>query len=132
MDLSAVTNGVTSDMVMLALDAASIRHAAIASNIANVNTEGYQPLQVSFDEQLGLVRQQLLSGKDSAATERALQDLRSTMNFAPVAASPTATKVQLDEEIAKLVRNTVNYQALLTAQSKLLGLTRTAINEGRR
>ncbi len=114
-ELSAITGGLTSDLVTLALDAASIRHSAIASNIANVNTEGFRPLQVRFDEQVGLWRDQLVSGRDDPATLRALTDLRASLSYAPVAAEPTARQVQLDEEIAKLVRNTVNYQALLTA-----------------
>ncbi|GEM_PF-227794 len=131
-EISAIANRTTSDLVMLALDAASVRHAAIASNIANVNTEGYRPLRVSFDDQIGLWRDQLVSGQDSAATTRAISDLRSALQFEPVTAEPTAQKVQLDEQIAQLVRNTVNYQALLAAQGKLASLVRTAVNEGRK
>ncbi len=131
-ELSAITNGMTSNLVHMALDAASVRHVAIASNIANVNTEGYRPLQVSFDEQLSLWRDQLMSRQDTPATMRAMADLRQSLRDTPVTAESTARQVQLDEEIAKLVRNTVNYQALLTAQSKLTSLIRTAINEGRK
>jgi flagellar basal-body rod protein FlgB len=34
------------------LDALSMRHSAVASNIANINTPGYQKVEVNFEEAL--------------------------------------------------------------------------------
>ena len=58
-------NGKVSQVDLLArtLDAASLRHRAIASNVANVNTPDYKRVEVSFEEDLvrsarrGIVRQ---------------------------------------------------------------------------
>ena len=43
---------VTRSALALALDAASLRQQAIATNIANANAIGYVPQRVSFEEQL--------------------------------------------------------------------------------
>jgi flagellar basal-body rod protein FlgB len=93
--------------VTLALDAALLRHQAIAANIANVNTPGYRPVRVSFEEHLGT---------QPARLERVEGD----------------SKVELDVEVAHLSANTVHYQALLRALNKQLSILGTAINEGKR
>ena len=50
------TEAITVEMAKLALDAASLRHQAIAHNIANANSPGFAPVRVSFEDQLGAVR----------------------------------------------------------------------------
>jgi flagellar basal-body rod protein FlgB len=93
--------------VALALDAALLRHQAIAANIANVNTAGYQPVRVSFEEHLGAQAPRLERVEGEA-------------------------KVELDVEVAHLSANTVHYQALLRGLNKQFSILGTAINEGKR
>lgn len=115
-------------LVMRALDAATLRHAATASNIANASNRNYQPLRVDFEQQLVLARSELLRRDDDAAARRALQNVQPRLESD---AFGTARKVQLDEEVAKMMQNTVYYQALLTAKGKHSAILRTAIREGR-
>lgn len=115
-------------LVMRALDAATLRHAATARNIANASNPNYQPLRVDFEQQLVLARSELLRRDDDAAARRALQNVQPRLE---TDALGTARKVQLDEEVAKMMQNTVYYQALLTAKGKHSAILRTAIREGR-
>jgi flagellar basal-body rod protein FlgB len=128
-DITAVSGSTTSELVTLALNAATNRHMAIAQNIANVNNEGYRPLQVDFERQVAMFKQQLLDPGRDAGSARAFDALRNATQISEV--PDTAAKVQLDVEVAKMVQNTMYYQALLTARSKLSSLVRMAISGGR-
>lgn len=128
-EISSITNSTTSMLVTLALNASSAKHMAIAQNIANVNTEGYRPLQVDFDAQVALFKDQLLNRGNDAAAGRAIEALRAGVK---ITEAPEAQgKVQLDAEVAKMTQNAIHYQTLLTARSKLSSLVRMAISGGR-
>jgi flagellar basal-body rod protein FlgB len=109
----------------LALDAAMLRHQAIAANIANVNTPDYVPLRVNFEAQLtALSREQ---GDDAAKLQRVtpfVEQAHANNELTPQAA--------LDMEIVKLNMNTLHYQALARMVSKYLSIANTALTEGRR
>ena len=126
-EISAVTSSTTSMLVSLALNAATAKHMALAQNIANVNNEGYRPLQVDFEQQVAMFRDQLLNRGNDAASGRALETLRSGLQ---ITEAPEA-KVQLDVEVAKMTQNAIHYQTLLAARSKLSSLVRMAISGGK-
>ena len=42
---------ITAAMLLKALDAASLRHQAISSNLANANSVDYRPQRVNFEEE---------------------------------------------------------------------------------
>jgi flagellar basal-body rod protein FlgB len=114
--------GATGTMVRLALDAASVRHLAIASNIANANTPGYVPLRVEFEEHLAAaVREGRLPERGLAPTVIAERD----------GADAVGAKVQLDVEAARLAQNVLHYQALLKGLRGKMEILQAAINEGR-
>lgn len=125
----SVIDSPTSALVRLALDATSLRHMALANNIANASSPGYAPQRVNFEQQLGLARQALAGGGRAE-----LPDLAGVKAFveegAPRAAgSPAAT---LDMEMVRMAQNTLQYQALLRASSRLGTIMATAINEGKK
>ena len=107
-------------LVRLALDAASLRHQAIANNIANVHSPCYVPLKVNFEEQLAFARGGL-DGTSAGAVKPFLE-----------ADTSGPARVALDLEMVKLAQNTVHYQALLKALDKRGAILGAAINEGRR
>ena len=72
--ISGILSGATSDLVLRALDAATVRHAVHSANIANASVEGYRPLRVEFEDQLSAARSALL-GSDGAAAQRAAATL---------------------------------------------------------
>ena len=107
----------------LSMDAASLRHEAIASNIANVNTPGYVPLKVNFEEQL------------NALSENNEQNRLSEVKPFIEQESPSAgvtPQVALDMEVVKLNVNTLHFQSLVKLANKYISLLGTAINEGKR
>ncbi len=124
-ELASIGASVTRDLVLRALDAASLRQAAHAANIANVSTEDYRPLRVSFDNQLTAARVALLD-RDDGVARPALESLRPVVEV-----ESTARRVQLDQETSAMMQNALRYQALLTALSKNGAFLRAAIHEGK-
>jgi flagellar basal-body rod protein FlgB len=123
------TEAITVEMAKLALDAASLRHQAIAHNIANVNSPGFAPARVSFEEQMGAARNAL---RDGAPVERAmLAGVRPAMMRAAPAADTNRTAL-LDLQVADMAQNTVQYEALLKALGKHMAILSSAVSEGKR
>ena len=96
----------TIELVSLALDAALMRQTAIASNVANVNTQGYQALGVNFEEQL-------------LQTEG--------HNVKPVYVQ-VDSPVKLDEQIALSVQNATQYHALIKGLNHQLAIMALAVH----
>src|SRR5437870_8620096 len=101
---------VTTEFIVKALDAAVLRHQAIASNIANANSVGYRPLRVNFEEQLGFAKQALAGGKGSISAAD-VASLRPFLEQEPLPA-PGNAAVMIDMEMVKLAQNAVQYQTL--------------------
>ena len=120
---------ITVDMVRLALDAASMRHQAIANNIANVNTTAYKPATVNFEQQMDVIRAAMKQGDPIQANM-----LSGLQPFIERGAphSEAERSALLDIEIANMAQNTVQYEALIKALSKHMSLISSAIAEGKR
>src|SRR5262245_53930865 len=56
MVLLSESDHVTSALVLLALDAAMLRHQVTANNLANIHSAGYRAQRVNFEEQLSALR----------------------------------------------------------------------------
>jgi flagellar basal-body rod protein FlgB len=109
--------GMGTAMAKLALDAAALRHQAIAQNIANLHSPGYVPLGVSFDAQLAALRRGQAPGKpELVALDRA----------------PGPRPQDADMEMVALSQNTIHYQALVKGIGTQLAILGAAISETRR
>jgi flagellar basal-body rod protein FlgB len=115
----------TSAMLGMAIDAAVMRQQAIAHNIANANTPGYQRMTVSFESRMAA-----LAGPSNGVAP-SLADLS---NYRPsfAYASGPAGAVALDMELADMSETVVHHHALLKALGKHMELIGLAINEGKR
>lgn len=116
----------TTAMLGLALDAAVMRQQAIAQNIANASTPGYQRVSVSFESRMAALAASMPPGVTPS-----LADLS---NYRPVfepAGAPGAG-VALDMEMADMSQTVLHHQVLLKALNKHLELIGLAINEGKR
>lgn len=119
-----------------ALDGLSRRQDAIASNVANVDTPGYQRRDVTFESALA---QQVhghasglrttdprhLSGHDTVAMRDGMgreRDVVSTRN--------DANSVSIDEEMLLLAETQLRYQALTQNVGRRLTTLRTVIRGG--
>ncbi len=97
------------------LDATVLRHEAIASNLANLETPGYKRIDVasSFQTQL----QQALSSQDTSS----LENLQPQLALDPTATSSTrdGNNVQLESELINLNQNTLSH----TLETQLVSAT---------
>ncbi|SFV16660.1 flagellar basal body rod protein FlgB [Pseudoduganella namucuonensis] len=112
----------TVNLLTLALDATAMRQHAIAQNIANVNTPGYQRLGVGFESRM----EELKAAAARGAGKAGLAEFRPVFELAPDEA------VTLETEMVALSENTLHHQALLKALNKQMALMSVAINEGKR
>lgn len=120
---------ITATALTLALDAASLRHEALASNIAHANTPGYRPLAVNFESQLEEARLTLSSnGRLDAA---ALADVVPLLQ--PLQQRSTLSgQVTLDVEALQLAQNGVQFQALLKGLNRHYQILSAATSDGKK
>lgn len=121
--------GITTATLGLALDAASLRHQAIATNIANANTIGYVPQRVSFEAQLDEARRTLR--ERGSIDPFALAGVKVQLEAVPDAGGQPAT-VRLDVEVANMSQNAVQYQALTKGLSRHFAIMTSAVSDGRK
>lgn len=127
--MTSIIDSNTVNLLSLALDAAGMRQQAIARNIANANTPGYQRIAVSFESRVAELAQALDQGAAPSLTGLdGLDGYRPVFEPAGEAGAPVA----LDMEMAALSENTLHHQALLKALNKHFALIGSAINEGKR
>ncbi len=118
---------ITTAALSIALDAAALRHQAIAANIANAGTEGYVPVKVSFEEQLEEARQALQSrGRLDASSLAGVQPALEPVSLG------VAPKIMLDAEVADMSANTVHYQALVKGLSRHYAILSAAVSDGKK
>lgn len=125
-----IVSGLTLDLAHRALDAATLRHAAYSKNVANASIPEYQPLRVSFEDQLSLVRSDILGRRNDGNAQRALASIEPRVEQGALTSDSTDEKVRLDMEVANMMQNAVWYQSLLTALGKSNGILRMAIRGG--
>lgn len=112
--------GLTATAVGYALDGLSMRHEAIAMNIANANSQGYRPREVSFEQYLADFVQ---TGNPSAAAPK--------ISMQP-ASSALALQNSVEMQTVALNQNVLQYQALVTGLGKYMSMVSMAVSEGKR
>jgi len=124
--VSIIDNNTTA-LLGMAIDAAVMRQQAIAQNIANASTPGYQRVSVIFESRLA-------SMAAAGAPQGSTPSLADLSNYRPAFeyASGPATPIALDMELADMSETVLHHQALMKALGKHLELVSLAINEGKR
>lgn len=105
------------------LDVTAMRHEAIASNLANVDTPGYRRLDVSpaFERQL----QNAIAARDTAAMRRVEPAV--TLDSRATARRRDGNSVDLETELVHLNRNSLQHAAESQFLTGSLLRLRTAI-----
>ena len=105
------------------MDVSALRHAAIASNLANVSTPGYKRADVSksFEEELRA------SMKSRNAHEIAEALPRTEVDALTPSTRADGNNVQIDSELLGLTKNTMNFNVLTDFASGSLKQLRHAI-----
>lgn len=113
-----MAHSLTAVMVESALDGLSMRHMAIASNIANAHTQSYRPMQVEFESQVAALRSSGMLGS----------------NVTPHITYGTNTaggSNAVDINMVLLNQNTLQYQSLIKGMGHYLGMMSAVLKEGR-
>lgn len=108
-----------SSIITKALDGLALRQMATAQNIANANSPSYQPLRVSFEEQLRAAA----SGGEIAIREVEFRAV-------PTASSGVDAAQRIDLELATASETALRYGALIDLLGRELQLQRTIIRGG--
>jgi flagellar basal-body rod protein FlgB len=119
---------ITAAALGLALDAAGMRQQAIASNIANHATEGYVPRKLDFQAQMQEARR--VFERDGRLDAFTLAGVR--LQVEPLLdAQGQPAKVHLDEQIADMAQNAVQYQVLTRALNRHFAILSSAMSDGK-
>lgn len=101
----------TIQLVSLALDASLMRQTAIARNVANSNSLGYQTVDVNFEQQL---TDQVMSPES---------DLSSVKPFYELSEQHSS----IDEQMALNVKNMTHYRALIKGLNQKFSIMKLAL-----
>ncbi|MBM3464216.1 MAG: flagellar basal body rod protein FlgB [Armatimonadetes bacterium] len=115
-------------MLEKALDAATLRQQVISNNIANVNTEGFRPQAVAFEEKLTELCQQASDDNpDSGGWPSGFQ-----LASLDAEVETKEGKIDINREMTNLGKNQILYNALSSKISGYLGALKYVIdNSGR-
>ncbi len=131
----SILNGTTLQLIQLGLDGLSLRQQAIAHNIANADTPGYQAQAVTFEEAL---QRQIKNGAHKLAltTTHPAHLTGQAQPLAPqLVPRPTTTlrpdgnNVDIDLEMSQLAETTIRYQALTQLAARQLAILKAAVTE---
>ncbi|MFO7172315.1 MAG: flagellar basal body rod protein FlgB [Bacillota bacterium] len=128
------------------LEAAAVRQAALAHNLANVNTPGYKALRVRFEEHLAAALEMSGTGEAPRLPLRVThpRHLRGRGAEAALEVRPQVVRdlsrsdradgnnVDVEAEMAQMAANEIWYGALLRQLNDELARLRLAVTEGRR
>lgn len=126
MQLSQGMNGLrgtayTGQVLELTLDALGLRQRVTAHNVANVETPGYRPYRVSFEESLA----RAVARKDLEVPVQVVTATRGRVR-------EDGNGVDIEQEMVTAAKTSIAYQAAAQQWSGLQARLRTAIREGRR
>jgi len=124
--MSGPLESITGALIGKSLDASLVVHEVIAHNIANVNSTGFRPLAVSFEQLMEGMKQAVENQPDVTELKQRLENLP-----IEIEADATTETVQLDQQMVVLAKNTTHYQALLSARSLYGELVSMAIRGGK-
>jgi flagellar basal-body rod protein FlgB len=115
-----VFDDVSSASLRVAVAGLSARQTAIASNIANIETPGYQARKVKFEEALSTA---VAHGESPTSVAPSVQTSLEPSRL-------NGSNVNLDEETLSHIDTTMRYQLTLRALDSKYGMLRDAIKGG--
>ena len=120
------------DRLQRALDYHVSRHNVLSSNIANVETPGFRPLELLREKQrtdrpqLGL---ETTSEAHVGTPDEPTADYE-TREDRTVATGANGNAVSLEQEMAKLAANDIRFEGAVKLVQQQLGMLRYASNDG--
>lgn len=121
--IEALYNREVYQMAQTLMDKSLLKHQAIASNLANVETPGYK--RIDLDKSFEAELQTMLRSGDI----QGLQDFkhRLEVDTETAAVRPDGNNVQIENEMLAMNRNSLEYEFLTRYMSKSFGRIKSAI-----
>lgn len=113
-----------------ALDGVSLRHEAIAANIANLHTPGYVKQQVDFEQTLEAAVGELMGSQDGASVTpdaaRIMSNWRPAKTLDPEGPQRLdGNETAIEQEMSRMAQNALKYNTLTTVVAKEYSLLKT-------
>lgn len=115
-DLDPITSG----LILKALDGLATRQLYTSQNIANANSPGYQPVEVSFE---GALREAARGGPGAIAGVR--PEVHASTR-------PSEGGVRIDLELASAAQTAMRYSGLIEIYGRQVALNKAALSWGGR
>jgi flagellar basal-body rod protein FlgB len=109
-----------------AIEGAGKRHEALAANIANANTPGYQRVDVDFHGAL----QAAMGGDEDSNTALEGLSFSAAKDASAGATRADGSTVDIDSESAKLAANALEHQAAVQVAHARIGILKSAMGVG--
>jgi len=129
----------TARLLARALDYRAKRHGVIAGNLANIDTPGYRPKDIEFDEVLRealnepAVKLRITNPAHMRAGSWVNPSGESEFPIHELPAGPRGeSEVDLDREMTKMAKNNLMYEATVKMLAKKFDELKAVIEEGRR
>lgn len=118
----------TIQMMQDRLSLNSTNQKLISGNLANINTPGYRTRELSFDNVLreSLEEQVLHMVRSSKSHFAPNEPLQAMQDQEVIETGP----VDLDNEMVKLTKNSIEYQYMVSMLNKKFSMIKTALAEG--
>lgn len=107
------------------LDYRSKRHKVIISNVANIDTEGFKPSDISFKQALGKANSIQMATTDPGHIGR------KGSGAGPVEVITSEEKVKIDTEMANLAENQLMYNFTVDMLSRKFKGIKTVLTEAK-
>ena len=110
--MDPIRNDKTLQLLQAALDVSAKRHAAISSNLANIDTPGYKAHDIDFNA----VMAEISEGLDQTSVERAAREREAATDWVYADEVPNLVErfdgnnVDLDREMANMAANSGQYR----------------------
>ncbi len=140
--MAGISFGTTSELLKNALDGAGLEHAAVANNVANVNTPGYQRFEVAYKQALAATEPTPPDPNELALVTDNSKQIAINGEIPPqpfhVAAARVdnpikmrvdGSNVDLDQEMAELTQNSAYQQTMAQFLTTQYTRIRSAIEE---
>jgi len=109
------------------MKASTIRHGVIASNIANIDTPGYQARDVKFSNALSEATLQMRATDPRHMSSPDLLGGVGSVSHDQQSPWGDRNNVEIDVEVAKMTENSMFFQAASTILSKNITMYKTAL-----
>lgn len=123
----------TTNFLGKALNVSAERHGLITSNVANIDTVGYQPKDIDFNETLAQALESESPGELSRTHPQHFdQGLSLEISGHTRGGSETSAAAGIDQEMTRLAENNIKYRTSLEMLLRKMSMLKHTIAEGGR